>query len=244
MLFGALLVACAERDVDSELLGLDISIAQLRSFAVADSSPIVDDYFIEGYIVANDKIGELHNAVVIYDGTAGVELHVESDDIDRLLPLFAEVRLRCSGLSLGREGGKVVLGAPPTKSYVVDRVTEESLATLLRLRDLPPSPPQSRRCAIADITAEDMSSYISIEGVTFVEARDNACWCEYDIQNMSYRTTLRHIAFERDTLAVVVDGRAAYAGEVLPQGRVTCFGVVDSYNSEIALRIVNQGVKR
>jgi hypothetical protein len=99
--------------------------------ATERSQMIKQDIYVEGYVVANDKLKELEYAIVIDDSTAGIELKIDCQYIEPTIPLFSHVRLNCAGLHIGREGAKLVIGAPPTGEYVVDRLEKVRFLTLL-----------------------------------------------------------------------------------------------------------------
>ena len=204
--------------------------------------PITLDLSIAGRVVANDKMGELNRAIAIMDDTAGIELKIECDDIDQIIPLYSEVVVRCSGLWLGREGEKIVLGAKPSSHYVVDRVAESELGNILLEVSLPSSTPQSRRRTVAEIEPGDMSCLVRVEGLRFADAPSGAQWCERDSLTGRYITTLRYAEDATGVIGVVVDKECDYRMETLPEGEVTLFAVVDRYTSERVLRITNHSI--
>jgi hypothetical protein len=206
------------------------------------AEPITLDLSIAGRVVANDKMGELNRAIAIMDDTAGIELKVECDDIDQIIPLYSEVVVRCSGLWLGREGEKIVLGAKPSSHYVVDRVAESELGNILLEVSLPSSTPQSRRRTVAEIEPGDMSCLVRVEGLRFADAPSGAQWWERDSLTGRYITTLRYAEDATGVIGVVVDKECDYRMETLPEGEVTLFAVVDRYTSERVLRITNHSI--
>lgn len=215
----------------------EVSIEYLGSLVRYEAVVLKDDIAIRGRIVANDKMGELTNAVVISDDTAGVELKVESSYVDPLLPLYAEATVHCSGLYLAREGTKLVIGNKPTAEYIVDRLTDSDIALHATIDTLLTTPPKPLLRTIADITPSDMLRYVRIDSVAFVE-RD-MMWLDCDSLDIPL-CSLRHITDGRDTLAVVVNDATIYGTEYLPSGRVNCFGIIDSNEGEPALRIINK----
>lgn len=215
----------------------EVSIEYLGSLVRYEAVVLKDDIAIRGRIVANDKMGELTNAVVISDNTAGVELKVESSYVDPLLPLYTEATVHCSGLYLAREGTKLVIGNKPTAEYIVDRLTDSDIALHATIDTLLTTPPKPLLRTIADITPSDMLRYVRIDSVAFVE-RD-MMWLDCDSLDIPL-CSLRHITDGRDTLAVVVNDATIYGTEYLPSGRVNCFGIIDSNEGEPALRIINK----
>ena len=238
-----LFVACRPTAEDEyRYVGREVSIAYLKSLCISMAEPITLDLSIAGRVVANDKMGELNRAIAIMDDTAGIELKVECDDIDLIIPLYSEVVVRCSGLWLGREGEKIVLGAKPSSHYVVDRVAESELGNILLEVNLPSSTPQSRRRTVAEIEPGDMSCLVRIEKLRFADAASGAQWCDRDSLTGRYITTLRYAEDDTGVIGVVVDKECDYRMETLPEGEVTLFAVVDRYASERVLRITNHSI--
>lgn len=235
-----LLIGC-ESDSGKHRGVCELSIAHLVTLSHGLSTPITEDYYIRGRVVLNDKMDEISKALVIVDATAGVEIKLDSDDIDAVLPLHCEVEVRLSGLSLGREYHKMVLGAKPTKDYVVDRIAEAEIYNYFTVSCEVAAPPKALHRRIPEIGIADMSRYVRIDSVWFVKEAWGDTWCWCDSLTHRYTTTLRHITDGRDTLAIVVAGECDYAEEELQYDLMNCYGVVESYQEDVALRITNHG---
>ncbi len=239
------LTSCASSlEDESKYEGREVSIAHLKSLCRSQAEAIKEDLVIVGRVVANDKLGELNKAIAIMDDTAGVELKIDVDYVDLEIPLYSEVAIRCSGLWLGREGEKIVLGSEPTSHYVVDRVASKELRNVVKSVTLPDDMPVSRRRTIAEIEPLDMNCLVRIENIRFTEAEDGLRWCDEDIETGRYITTLRYAEDDTGVIGVVVDGDCDYRMEHLPEEVVTCYAIVDSYASQRVLRITNHGVIR
>ena len=181
--------------------------------------------------------GELGKAIVIDDGSGGIELKIEGEDINSVVPLFSRVMLRCSGLNLGREGAKTVMGRAPTAEYVVDRIDMDDLLNYLTLVDCN-TVPESERLTISAIDSHKMLHYVTLSNLQLVDNEQEMTWCDVDPQNrQEHLTTIRHFHDLCDTLRVVVDGACHYAGEKLPTHPCSLHGIVDWHNGDIALRI-------
>lgn len=236
-----LLAACNATEPKGEFEHKSYSIAYLRSMCSERSVAIKDDINIRGRVIANDKLGELRRGIVIADETGGIELKVDCNDIDLRLPLYSEVELRCTGLHVGREGLKCVLGAAPTQEYVVDRVSDEELDNVIAMRAIASTPPRAERRRICELTAYDILSYIRIDSIQFISEEQGLCWCKRD-DSGALTTTTRHLTDSHDTLRVVVDKGAIYANEELPYGEFFAMGVLDYHDGDMALRIMNHQV--
>lgn len=230
-------VACSDNGEQTSSVEGNISIAYLRSMADARSQRIKSDVWIEGCVVLNDKLGESYKSFVLYDGTAGVEVKVDLEDVDRVVPLYSGVRIRCEGLHIGREGERCVLGAEPTAEYVVDRIAESEMLNRLTICDEGDLRQRAQMKSIAEIGYSDMLAYVSIEGVRIVSEERSMLWCDANADDALSDSSLRHFTDGRDTLAVATLNRCYYATEPILDGEVTLTGVVDSYRGDLVLRL-------
>lgn len=215
----------------------EVSVAYLWSLRSERSVTIKNDIYIVGYVVANDKLGELNNAIVIDDGSGGIELKVEGEEISAVVPLFSRVMLRCSGLNIGREGGKTVIGRAPTAEYVVDRIDKDDILNYLTLLDNQDTAPEGERISIKQANTDKMLRYVTIGNLLPIEEEQSLMWCDSEQSSEEYRTSVRHFHDLSDTLRVVVDGACYYASERLPKQTCTLHGIVDWHDGDIALRI-------
>lgn len=229
-------VTCSDGGHDSGVEG-DVSIAYLRSMADARSQRIKSDIWVEGIVVLNDKLGESYKSVVVYDDTAGVEVKLDLEDVDKTLPLYSGVRIRCDGLHVGREGERCVLGAEPTAEYVVDRIAESEIPNRITLYDAGAPRELATKRRIADIGYSDMLAYVRIDGVRLIAQERGALWCDANAADAPFESSLRHFTDGRDTLTVATLNRCYYATELIMEEEVTLIGVVDSYRGELVLRL-------
>jgi hypothetical protein len=220
----------------------EVSIAYLGTLVHYEAVLLKDDISISGRVVATDKMGEIANAVVIADETAGVALQVETSNSDIALPLYSKATVHCSGLYLAREGQRLVIGNRPTAEYSVDRLTDSDIALHTTIDTLLTTPPSALLRTIPDITSSDMLRYVLIDDVEFVE--QGKAWFDCDSLG-SPLPSLRHITDGRDTLTVVVNDATIYGAEPLPSGTLNCYGIIDSHEGELVLRIINkQAIKQ
>lgn len=231
-----LAVGCGPETYDEQPSG-EVSIAYLWSLCRSGSVSVTRDLSIRGRVVATDKMGEVEHRIVVDDGTAGIELHVESRNADAIVPLYAEADILCSGLYLGRDGDHLVLGQKPTGEYVVDRLTDERLRLYVRAITTPETPPMPLRRTIAQLTPYDILRYVRIDSLCFVEA--GRSWLDYDSLGI-VQHSVRHLTDGCDTLPVRVHPSTIYGPEPLPGGKLNCWGIVESHRDTLALRIINK----
>ena len=218
------------------------SISYLHALCHSHSVLITDDIVIRGHITANDIYNEISNTIVVSDDTAGIEIAIEGDDLYRTLPLFGEVSIRCAGLTLARDNGCPILGLAPTSYYAVDRIDSHAIDNYLSIA-ITEQPMNVAICNIAEITTAELLRYVAVERVSFIDEEQGQTWCERDTTTLHrYKTTIRHLCNGCDTLRVVVSGDCDYAATTLPSGILRCEGIIDTYNDDVALRIINYGV--
>lgn len=235
-------VACSDGEVHSDGVEGCVSIAYLRSMADARSQRIKSDIWVEGIVVLNDKLGESYKSVVVFDGTAGVEVKVDLEDVDKTLPLYSGVRIRCEGLHVGREGERCVLGAEPTAEYVVDRIAESEIPNRITLYDAGAPRELAVTRHIADIGYSDMLAYVRIDGVRLIAQERGALWCDANAGDSPFESSLHHFTDGCDTLTVATLNRCHYATEPIMEEEVTLIGVVDSYRGELVLRLSDRKI--
>ena len=213
-----------------------VSIAYLQSIATERSIHISQDIYIEGCVVANDKLYEIEKGAVIADDSGGIELKIENDYINDIIPLFSHVKLRCSGLNIGREGARLVIGAKPTGEYVVDRLPSEEIFNYISFLSDDLTAPSSATIEIDEIDSRSVLRYVRFEDMKLCAEEQGAKWCDTDAENNNrYTTTVRHFVRDRDTLRVVTSGECYYASEYIPTTRLTLIGIIDWYDDDFAL---------
>lgn len=218
------------------------SIASLRTLLREGSATITEDIYISGCVVLNDKYDELTHTIVVVDESGGIEIAIDCEDIDAIIPLHSRVTVHCSGLQLGRNGHKMLLGAIPTAEFVVDRIAQEQIFNYISCAEICDDATPIIPTDIQSFATLPMLSYVTLADVRFVEASQGAAWCQRSEQDGDFVTTLRHITDGDSMLGVIVDGTAQYASDNLPEGRLRCYGVVDYYDDCAVLRICNRKV--
>lgn len=218
------------------------SIVHLWSYVSNSTTVIPDDIYIDGYIVANDKFGELQNCVVVADSSGGVAISVDVDDIESILPLYSRVRVHCSGLWIANQNIKLLLGAMPTGDYLVDMIPERTVLNYIHPLPSGDTIPIANHRTISTLTNRDMLTMVYIDGLSLTTTEHGTLWADIDPESGRATTSLRHFTDGQDTLSVVVSSHCKYAKEPIPTTPVRLSGIVDSYAGDKALRIINHGV--
>ena len=219
-----------------------VSIAYLKSLAHGDSTTITDDISIEGYVIANDLFGEYYKSIVISDQSGGIEIGVDIRNTAVRFPISARTVVQCSGLALGNYGGRLMLGAVPEREYTVDHIAESDIDRYMLIDCSAPVAIEPTTITIADLSPALIGNYVRIDDLCF-EQEAGLAWCDSDPITGKPITTQRTAYDSRgNAIAIRIIAECDYHSEVIPAGRGTLFGVVEYFNSEYSLRIVNHGI--
>lgn len=212
-----------------------ISIAHLRAQLRSEATPITEDYVIEGYIVANDHYGEYYKKLIISDGTGGIEIAIDAEDLYRDFPLYSRVTLNCSTLWIGDYGGRIIMGAPPTGEYTVDRIPQQELSRYLRRNSQDEEMPYPEYITINQITAHNCGNIYRMSDVGFKE-QSGMSWCEYDAESGKYTTTER-LLYDKagNSIPIRIAGECQYAEQMIPNGWGSIVVIVESFNGVFSL---------
>ena len=219
-----------------------VSIAHLKSMATSESVVITDDISIEGYVVANDLFGEYYKSIIVSDESGGIEVGIDLRRTATEFPISARVVIHCSGLALGSYAGQLMLGAQPENEFTVDRISAEDVSRYITVNVENPMAIEPTPITIAELTPAHISNYVVIKDLNFGDQAGKA-WCEFDTLTGKYLTTQRTA---RDAqgyeIAIRTISSCDYRNEVIPRGECDLYGIVEYFNGEYSLRIINHGI--
>ena len=216
-----------------------VSIAYLKSLAKSESYTITDDISIEGYVVANDLFGEYYKSIVISDESGGIEIAIDTNKTATQFPISARVVVFCSGLTIGDYGGRLTLGAAPAGHYTVDRISAKDISRYFLVDKSAPKAIEPTRLNINEITEKHIGNYIRLDDVTF-SSQAGMSWCDKEPASGEYITTERTLHDRKgNALAVRTIAECLYRSEKMPSGYGVVCGIVEYFNGEYSLRIVN-----
>lgn len=241
-IFAIVITTSCRQSRDDSISPRRISIAQLYTTAHELPSLITEDIFIEGRVVANDKLNEVERRFIVADNTAGVEIWVESRDIDRDIPLFSRVRVTLSGLSCAYYFHRIVLGKAPTTEHILDNIAESDIMRHVDVYLDADDIPHAESLRISEIASAYMLRYVHIGALRVIDEERGKQWCDVDTLGRGYNTTVRHLTDGRDTLGIVISGNCQYADEHIPDNTIQCYGIVDSYLNVFVLRPTNRQI--
>lgn len=215
-----------------------ISIAHLKSLCRGDHYPIVDDYRLRGVVVANSWLGEFPASVVVVDESGGVEVSIESPNLDKELPIYSEVEILCSGLMLARIGGKVALGARSDDDFPLANIDGELLSRYIRRtgRSREFTPVTKR---FDELSNDDISSLCRFNRVRICDEERGMKWC--DTLDGELVTTYRTLVdADGNRLEVCTLPTCRYALEDIPLNEISVIGVIDYSDNRHFIRIANK----
>lgn len=227
------------QDGGTDITGLQ-SISVLKSLYNNQTTRIVQDISIQGYIVANDDAGEFYKEVVVEDDTGGIVISIDDDRLYASCPLFSCVTVNCRGLALGSEGGTLLLGLYPTGEYTVDRIPSDERDRYLSVT-ASTTRREPLRLTFDAVTAHHISRYVRFDDVHFAES--GTTWCDMDPETGEALTTER-ILLDRNgkEFKVRTDRRCDYASKLLPTGEGSLCGIIEYFNGDYRLRVTDREI--
>ncbi len=215
------------------------TIADLKSRCTSQSVRITEDIAIVGRVVGNDRYGEFSRLLVLEDASGGITVAVDHTDTADDYPFGAMLAVYCNGLILNDYGGKIQLGDVPN-DYGTGCIAREQLRRYLRVVEGEADMPDPHPITIAEVTRAHADTYVQFDDIYFVEEGN---WCDTDPQTGHTLTTERLIADGAgNRFRVRTLGNCVYAKEPVPSGTGSLRGVIDYFNGNYSLRVVNRGV--
>ena len=211
-----------------------VSVRYLKTAYTGYPTPVTKDWEVPGVVTANDRYGSFPNALVVQDGTGGIEIKVSGDELMLAFPIGQRVSVWCQGLVLGGYGGWVSLGtASANPVYQNGFIPQDEIPVRLRKREgIEAMRPDTLR--IAELEAVHVGCFIAFENVQFVDGELESAWCDSDADSD------RHLVDERgDTLLVRTSRYARFATRPLPAGSGYLEGILGWFNKSYQLRVID-----
>ncbi len=220
------------------------SIAYLKGLYTSNTYYISSDIIIEGTVTANDTYGELSSSIVIEDSSGAIEIMCDIEDcITSGFVVGATVRALCSGLYLGSTGGMLSLGGAPDNDYTTTTLDEEQVALHLQICNINIIEPTPTEVKISELNTTHILRYVTVKGLSFVISADaptTFCTRNEDT-GQTENTTHTLIDSNSNQIYLSVSSGVTYADVNLPTGEITLYAIVEYFNGEYRLRIVNCG---
>lgn len=219
-----------------------VSIAHLKSLCRTDRVVITDDISIEGHIIVNDLYGEFIKSIVVADESGCIEISVDCTSTADVFFVGARMVVSCSSLALGDYDGRIILGSTASDEYSVGRVAEKDFSRYFLINTSKPKEIIPQEIEINKIDTSHIGNYIELRDVRFIDG-GSAEWCDKDTESGEYVTTERTIIdLSGNEFGVCTLAECTYRNETLPQGVCTLRGIVDYFNGQYSLRVINHQI--
>lgn len=217
-------------------LETEISIAGLKALCDSQGSTTISrDAAICGKVVANDLYDEFYHEIIIEDDSGGITIAINDNNLNKTFPFGAWVEVRCNGLVLHDYGRKIELGSAPD-AYGNRGIPSSEINRYIRVKESQGELPRAVKLSFDEVQSRHVDTRVRFDGVRFAEAGN--AWCDTDPETGELVTTEREIIDSNgNRFRVRTLGKCHYAGEALPNGQGSLFGVIDYFNGEFSLRV-------
>lgn len=230
------LASCGTANLAPEPAGdAAVSIAYLKTLWKGAPVKITGELRISGNVVSSDAAGNFYKTLVIDDGTGGIELKLDLEEIFRHYLIRSRVEVRCNGLWLGSYGGTLQLGAEPWDDLQAQYIPEPEIPLHCFAAGVPAEPVVPRQLDFRSIAPSHISTYVCFDGVQFINEETGLSWAETDSGDESAGTDRHLVDFAGDTLAVRTSRYALFAHKTLPAGNGYIEGILNYFNGSYRL---------
>jgi hypothetical protein len=220
-----------------------VSIAFLKTLYNNAPVRITGEYRIAGAVVSDDRRGNFYKTLVLDDGTGGIEVRLDMEEIFKEFWIHSRVTVRCNGLWLGSYGGTLQLGAEPCDDFQTRPLPPVAIAEHLFVDKEHYGEVKPFALTFGELSQRHVSTFVAFEGVRFVE--QGSCWAETETGTETGTetdptdppsATNRHLVDgDGNTLIVRTSRYATFAPWPLPEGVGRIEGVLGYFNGEYQL---------
>ena len=202
---------------------------------------IKEDIVIHGWVTSTDVSGNIYKCLYICDGTAGLSISINQNNLCNKYRIGQEIVLPLKGYYIGKYNGQQQLGYPAWydkgqtwEATFLPQFMWESMVELNGLPDPTRSEVQPLEVTLNEFcdkfTTETLLKYqarlIRINGVYFKDAGT----VTYSEKDASTNRTIYDDA--QNELTIRNSNYADFRTEVLPDGKVDIIGMLGSYSSD------------
>jgi hypothetical protein len=216
-----------------------VSISFLKTLYKGAPVLITGEYRIAGAVVSDDGKGNFYQTLVVDDGTAGIEVRLDEEQIFKEFRIHSRVTVRCNGLWLGSYGGTLQLGAEPFGDFQTRPLPPGDIAEHIFADDEFYGEVKARTLKFSELSGRHISTFVAFEGVRFADGERGLSWAETSDTGDGApppSATDRHLVDDAGgTLAVRTSRHAGFARRLLPEGTGRIEGVLGYFNGEYQL---------
>lgn len=202
----------------------NMTIAELKAeFASASAYvEVTDELIIRGYVIGNDRAGNIYKQIYIQDETGGINIGIDKNGLFSEFRVGQEVFVELQGLYLGRYGGELQIGAGGPSP---NRITPLIYPRHIFPNGLPSSANAIPRVTtIADLTPEMVNTLVRLDNVSFPEGGQQPFAIE------SAATNRRLIDNAGNGIDVRTSNFADFRTNILPEGTGSIIAVLGRFN--------------
>jgi hypothetical protein len=216
-----------------------VSIAWLKTLYTGAPTRIDREFHISGAVVSDDRQGNFYKTLVLDDGTAGIEVRVDMEQIFKRFMIHTRASVRCNGLWLGSYGGTLQLGAEPFDDLQTQPLSEVEVAEHLAVDTVFYGEVRPRTLAFDEISLRHVSTFVAFEGVGFASEERGTSWADEAGTGTGSATDRHLVDAAGDTLVVRTSAHARFAAWPLPEGVGRIEGVLGIFNGNYQLVVTD-----
>lgn len=221
-----------------------VSVKHLKSFYKGHPYTFAENYRIKGVVVSTDRSGNYHKTLVVRDETGAMELKLDADDLFQTYFMGCIVEVACNELTIGAYSGLLQLGSSPSQGHETGYIAEEDVSVVMKIVGASESAVEPEKRTITNLTGDDVSRFIAIDGVQFVKESLGVLWCdEAPEESTGFKDTDRYVIDQRGNRLLVRTSRyAECASWSLPEGSGTIEGILSLFNGNYQLRVIRPDI--
>lgn len=246
LFFGLLTImtfhACVDQEFDVPP-GLQVQEDDISNLTIAElkalhsiggpAVAIPEGTIIKGTVVSDDETGNFFKDLVIQDGTSGIHIRADQNNLSSIYPRGREVFIDCTDLFLGEFNGLVQIGVQSTDPQNVDRLPEVMVGQRIILGTQGDEPVGTPR-TIANLQASDVSTLVTLQGV---EIDDDDLGETYAQSGGGGTQNRRVVDCEGNEITLRNSDFSSFAGVSMPGGNGTLTGVFSVFGNTFQFTI-------
>ena len=215
------------------------TIAQLKALYHRGPTQITDNVIIEAQVMSDDNEGNLYRSIYLADATGAIELRLGLGGLSTLFPQGSIVRLHAKGLTLGRYGGQINLGASSKNPrYETAYVAEKTIKNYITYKSAGQVEPIN--LDLSKLSQQYVGKLIKLSDVQFVASELGQTYA--DPLNKATQMNVNRTLVDRSgkTIIVRTSSYARFAGRQLPKGSGSITAILTYFNNTPQLLLLKE----
>ncbi|WP_111707277.1 DUF5689 domain-containing protein [Lutibacter citreus] len=217
------------------------SIDQIKEMYTFGGATIIEkDVVISGYVVSNDRAGNIYKSISIQDKpvnpTSAIKIAIDETDLYTKYNLGRKIYIKLKGLAVGYSFGSIQIGK--AKDGELGRIPSSILNDFV-VRSCEVTEIIPKIISIDEIDKSMLEMLVEIENVQFKENElgqsfaniDNTETVNRTLENFTTDCELKNVVMLRNS------GFAEFKNQLLPEGKGTIIGVLGNYYEDFQLYI-------